>query len=186
MSKFHREDLALDIMQDFFTRFWRQGQKNLKPDTSLREAESYVFSGVLNQGLNSLRKKTEKSVEQQVDGESVSTYDITPAETDDKPKLDLRRIPPALKSKINHIHRDAELYLKLSGIEGHSDREILGELSDPHDKNSPIKPETSLLKHPYNADGAPLKEKTWNNIKSKIFKALHDYAGGDVDNLFEG
>lgn len=188
LSKFHRIDLVEDVMSNFMLRFLTKGADHLKDENTLARAEAYVIRGAINEGLNALRKsKWEKSVNTRNDeDEDGSLYDTTPSSEDSKPKLDLERLPQSLKSKLKSIHPDAELYIHLSGVKGHTDREILGDLSNPADKNSPIIPSTSLLKHPYNSDGGALKEKTWNNIKSKIYKALKEFAGGDADALFEG
>jgi hypothetical protein len=70
---------------------------------------------------------------------------------------------PAVRGKLRQIHPDAEQYVKLSILDGYTDREILGD---------PANGVPSLLEHPYGGGGAPLNEKLWGHYKKKIYDVL--------------
>jgi hypothetical protein len=170
MSKFHNPSLVEDVMSGFALRFLETGVKTLKKDSTLREAENYVLLGATREGLNALRSKQKKREESDIyvsEGEE-RRHDL-PVFDEDTAEQQLRRMLPKVKHKLEAVHPDAPLYLKLSILDGHTDREILGD---------PEHGVPSLLPHPYGRQGGPLTERLWNTkYKPAIYAVLKDNFG---------
>lgn len=166
MGKYHNPQMVEDLMGDFLLRFLEKGSKHLKPGTPLKEAENYVLRGLQNDALNWLRKKRETSdmLNRPGDDEEHSIYDVTPAfDEDSAEKLFDERMLPIVRGKLRKIHPDAEQYIKLSILDGYTDREIIGD---------PANGVPSLLDHPYGLGGSVLNEKVWWHYKKEIYDVL--------------
>lgn len=168
MGKYHNPQMVDDLMSDFLLRFLEKGSKHLVAGSTLKDAENYVLRGLQNDALNWLRKKRETSDMLPHDtgdsNEPRSIYEVTPAfDEDSAEKLFDERMLPAVRVKLRQIHPDAEQYVKLSILDGYTDREILGD---------PANGVPSLLEHPYGGGGAPLNEKLWGHYKKKIYDVL--------------
>jgi len=166
-SKFHDPQLVEEVMMNFLVGFLEKGSKNMEPGWSLRDAENYVLRGLTNAALNAKRKKREVSDTYTSEGEE-KRHEL-PIFDEDTAERQLKRMLPRIKSKLEAIHPDAPLYLKLSILDGYQDREILGDV----EHGVP-----SLFTHPYGKQGKPLNEKVWSNVyKPKIFAVLKDNFG---------
>lgn len=167
MSKFHNPSLVEDVLTSFAIRFLEGGVKHLKPGSSLRDAENYVLRGLTNEGLNALRKKREVSDTYVSQGEE-QRHEL-PIFDEDTAERQLKRMLPKVKHKLDAVHPDAALYLKLSILDGYTDREIFGDVA----RDVP-----SMLPHPYGTNGHPITEKTWSTTyKPKIHKVLKENFG---------
>lgn len=171
MSKFHNPSLVEDLMSSFAVRFLESGVKNLKKDATLREAENYVLLGVTREGLNVLRSRRNKPEESDIyvnQGDEMR-HDL-PIFDEDTAERQLKRMLPKVKNKLEAVHPDAPLYLKLSILDGYTDREIFGDVAHGV---------PALLPHPYGRDGkTPLTEKTWSTTyKPQILRVLRDNFG---------
>jgi DNA-directed RNA polymerase specialized sigma24 family protein len=164
MSRFRHPDFVEEVMMDFMVRFLSSGSQGIREGSSLRDAEQYVYTGLRRQGLNALKKKREVSDIFFSDGEEgrheLSVFD------EDTVEQQLKRQLPKLQSKLRAIHPDAPLYVKLSLIDGYSDKEIVGDVANGVE---------SLLKHPYSSTGKPLTPSLWHvGYKAKILKVLQN------------
>jgi DNA-directed RNA polymerase specialized sigma24 family protein len=167
MSKFHDLQFVEDVMLNFLVRFLESGSRHLKPDMSLRDSENYVLRSLTNEALNAKRKKREVSDTYTSEGDE-KRHEL-PIFDEDTAERQLKRMLPRIKSKLEAIHPDAPLYLKLSILDGYSDREILGDVEHGG---------SSLLTHPYGKQGKPLNEKVWNGVyKPQIFAVLKNNFG---------
>jgi hypothetical protein len=134
----------------------------LRPGSSLRDAENYVLRGLTNEALNALRKKREVS-DVYVDEGEEKRHEL-PIFDSDTAEMQLRRMLPKVRHQLEAVHPDAPLYLKLSIVDGYTDREILGD---------PAHGIPSLLDTPTSSQGRPLNEKLWNtHYKTRIYDVL--------------
>ena len=170
-SKFHDPQLVEEVMMNFLVRFLESGSRHLKPESSLRDAENYVLRSLTNEALNQKRKKREVS-DTDLTSEGEEQRHELPIFDEDTAERQLKRMLPKVRSKLEAIHPDAPLYVKLSILDGYSDREILGDV----EHGVP-----SLLSNPYGRQGKPLNEKSWNmTYKPQIFAVLKQNFG-DMD-----
>lgn len=170
ISKYHNPQMVEDLMSTFMVKFLGGASDNLKEGSTLRTAEQYVLTSLVHEGINFIRKKREISdtYESGDDDEEVRFENSVPA-PDESAEQVLNRILPKVRSKLKAIHPDAELYVKLSILEGYSDVEIVGDVAEG-------KP--SMLTHPYNASGGPLDNHSWTVLyKKKIYAALKQALG---------
>lgn len=154
-----------EIMADFAVKFLESGSKHLREGTTLREAENFVMRSLKNANIDRMRKKRELSdnLGDGEEGEARSLYDVTPTfDETTVEKLFDERMLPKVRQRLKTIHPSAEQYVKLI-IDGHSDREILGD---------PEHGEPSLLDDPLTTTGKHLNEKNWGSYKVKIFDVL--------------
>lgn len=169
-SKFRNPQLAEEVLSSFALRFLSSGSAHLQAGMTLKEAERYVIRGLVNEAINAKNKKREVSdVIFSEDGDEerreLQVFD------DDSAERQLDRMLPKVRSRLRAIHPDAEQYLRLSIVEGYTDREIIG---DP-DHGVP-----SMLAHPFTSTGKPILERNFNTaIKPKIYNVLKDYFGRD-------
>lgn len=162
MSKFHNPQLVEDVLSSFMMRFIESGAKHLRDGASLADAENYVLRGLTNEGLNHLRKKREVSDTYVSEGEE-KRHEL-PIFDEDTVERQLRRLLPRMRSKLEAIHPDAPLYVKLSLIDGHTDQEIIGDVA----RGIP-----SMLEHPYGRQGGPLEPRQWSvTYRPQIYAVL--------------
>ena len=166
-SKFHNPSMVEDIMSNFLVRFLVSGADNLDTGTTRARAESYVVTGLINEGYNHIRKiKNKREVSDilpDADSERTHTRDFPVYDEESLEEL-VKSKMPQLAPLLNRIHPDASKYVTLSLIEGYSDREIIGDIA--HGK-------PSLLDNPYTLHGKPLTSKNWDwGFKPKIFEVL--------------
>jgi DNA-directed RNA polymerase specialized sigma24 family protein len=173
MTKLHNPDTVEDVMSEWLVRFLDRGSKLLKPDSDLRSAEQYVLRALQNDSINWLKKKREILDKQNQDedpthsgDEGTSLYDRTPSFSGavDNSLVEEMLSKPAAKSALKRVHPDAELYVRLSVLDGYTDREIIGDESHP-----------TMLTHPIGSAGKPITERNWNSFfKPKIYAALKE------------
>lgn len=164
MGKLHNPQQVEELMSEFLVNFLESGSKHLREGVTLHEAHNYVLRALQNAIIDWLRKKRE--VSDSMGGEDAhSIYDVTPTfDEESAEKLFDERMLPKVRTKLRGIHPSAEQYIKLSLIEGYTDREILGD---------PAHGVPSLLEHPLTSSGLPLTEKSWStSYKPKIFSVL--------------
>ena len=155
-----------DVMMTFMVRFLDSGSKHLDANRSLHEAEGYVLKSLKHEALNAGRKKREVSDFYTSEGEE-KRHDL-PIFDEDTAERQLTRMLPRIQNALEAIHPDAPLYVRLSIIDGYTDREILG---DPeHGK-------PSKLPHPYGKSGVPLNESLWSIYKRSILNLLRSTFG---------
>jgi hypothetical protein len=163
MSKFRDPSLVDDVMGHFVERFLMKGVHGLRPGTPLDKAKGYVLVGLKNDALNTLRKKHEVSDIYVEEGEE-KRHEIPVFDDEGSGHADARaermfmKLLPKVRSKLEVIHPDVPLYLKLS-LEGYTAREIVGDIAHGV---------PSMLTHPYEKDGTPLTEKRWSDYKAPI------------------
>jgi len=167
LSKYHNPQFVEDVMLNLLVRFLERGSKYLKPEWSLRDAENYVLKALMNDASNAKRKKREVSDNYMSEGDE-KRHDL-PIFDEDTAERQLKRMLPKVRTKLEAIHPDAPLYIKLSILDGYQDREILGDVANGV---------PSKLTHPYSRQGKPLTEKTWSvTYKPQIFAVLKDNFG---------
>jgi DNA-directed RNA polymerase specialized sigma24 family protein len=167
MRKVNRPEVVENIMGDFLVNFLEKGSKHIQPGTSLRVAEGYVITSLLNEWKNVLRTKSRRIKERSdiyYSPEGREERIEQPVYDEDDLERQVKRMLPRMQSHLKAIHPDAPLYVKLSLIDGYSDREIVGDI----EHGIP-----SMLTQPYGKRGNPLDEKDWGMVyKPKIFELL--------------
>lgn len=174
MAKFHNPQLVEEVMENFAARFWGESGK-LHPGSSLRDAKNYVLRSVQNETLNMLRKKHEVSDVYVSEGEEkrheLPIFEDEGEAADSRAKRMFMKMLPRVHSKLEAIHPDVPLYLKLQ-LEGYTTREIVG------DVDHGVK---SMLTNPYTKTGEPMTEKRWSAYKDDIrkvfYRAFGEHAG---------
>jgi len=174
MGRLHNPEVAEDVMSNFLVGFLVSGSDHIRPGASLRDAENYVLTALHHDASNALRswlrgegKEVSDVYQEGEDDGGRKKYRDIPVSVDEASmEKELKRILPRVTSKLNAIHPDGALYIKLSLVDGYTDREILG------DEKHGV---PSLLTHPYNRLGRPLTQATWEmDYKDRIFKVLKD------------
>ncbi len=168
MSRYHDPSFVEDVLATYLENFLGWGSAKLKAGTPLKSAESYVMTGIVREGLNVMRsrsRKREESVESIGEGGEEHHHDVPVHDEETMDRLLLRALP-RMKSRLERIHPDAPLYVKLSIIDGYTDHEIIGD---------PEHGVPSMLPNPETARGTPMSEKYWNlKYKGPIFQVLKD------------
>jgi len=170
MSKFHQgPQVTEQVMLDFLVDFLGGGSDALKESYSRRSAERYVMNKLEWNTKNYIRKKKETSDVYFSQGQE-RRHEI-PVFDEETAERELMRQLPRLKSRLKAIHPDALLYIKLSLIEGYSDREIIGDVARGIE---------SKLTDPYTRQGKPLTEASWGmtykpKINALLQKSFKDF-----------
>lgn len=169
MSKFYQPEMVENIMGDFLVSFLEKGSEHIQPGTPLYAAARYVLQSLLNEGKNYLRTKSRRIKERSdiyYSPEGEEQRIEQPVYDEDDLERQVKKMLPRMQSHLKAIHPDASLYVKLSLIDGYSDREIIGDI----EHGVP-----SMLTQPYGKRGTPLDEKDWGMVyKPKIFKVLKE------------
>jgi DNA-directed RNA polymerase specialized sigma24 family protein len=167
VTKFRNPQLVEEVMENFAVRFWGESDK-LRPDSSLKDAKSYVLRAVTNETLNTLRRKHEVS-DVYVDEGAEKRHELPifddagGGESDDRAQHMFTKMLPRVRSKLEAIHPDVPLYLKLQ-LEGYTAREIVGDVAHG------VK---SMLTNPYTKRGEPMTERRWSAYKDAISKVFY-------------
>lgn len=171
LNKYHNPQMVEDVMSDFIVKFLSGASDYLKPGTPVRQAEQYVITAVVRGALNVLRKKREVSDTYSggdEDGEELR-HENSVSMSEETAEQILDKMLPKVRRELEVIHPDAELYVRLSILEGYSDVEIVGDVANG-------KP--SMLTKPYTASGGPLNNHNWTVLyKKKIYAVLKKAVG---------
>jgi hypothetical protein len=159
IGKFRDPELAENAMVEFMIRFTLQGgSKGLRDKCPLKEAQGYVMTGVVRQGINVVNDKTkqrhrEKSITQEdADGEETNLDISDPHAFEDIAELiPEHQLKSLLRELSQKVHPDAGLYVKYL-TEGYNEKEIVGDpahglqgklpnySSSPQNWNQKVKP----------------------------------------------
>jgi DNA-directed RNA polymerase specialized sigma24 family protein len=171
LMRTHRNPSTVeDIMSAFLVKLMASADKYIKPGYNLKQAESYVLTGVTRDGISLIRRKKFEKSESQMrttdddDFGGSSFLDRTPAPPEDLREDDVYEEAfwrllerPDVRAKLQRIHPSAEEYVRLK-FEGRKDRAILG---DP-----------PMLSHPRMPNGGAVTPASWTPNKKKIFEVL--------------
>ncbi len=169
MGKFRNPQLVDNILDSFYERFLMSGASHLHEGAHLHQVESYVISGLINQGLNMIKSRSREISDHDDEGDSYDFTDVEDPhaleqfERDPLKHIDIEDVLhklPQLSSQLRRIHPDAEEFIRLL-LEGHSKLDIVGD----YRKNRP-----SMLPH---VKENPMTYQNWNsNIEPKIYKVI--------------
>jgi len=165
LSKYRNPRMAEEILSEFLLRFMEKGSAKLNPGTDVKAAENYVLTGVVREGINQLRSMQRRREDPDVyfSNSDEEVQRETPVFDQDNDETLLIRALSKMRPKLERIHPDAALYLKLSLIDGYKDRQIIGD---------PAHGVKSMLPHPFSSQGKPLNEASWNLTYKKPIMAL--------------
>lgn len=164
INKFHNPTLVEDVLSSFMLRFMEKGAANLRAGASRQEAEHYVMQGLTRQALNAIRDKGKEVSDVYFSGDGEEQKHDLVIFDEDSAQRQLARMLPKIKHKLEAIHPDAPLYVKLSVIDGYTDREIIGD---------PEHGVPSMLPNPVTKTGKPLTQRNWDmSYKDPIFAVL--------------
>lgn len=165
LAKSRNPTVTAEVLSSFFLRFFEAGKEHLKPGSSLKDAENYVFVGLNRQLINYFRERSQRGHESltREDDEGESTVDLEDPHVfqEFEKKFPAWKMP-ALKRELERIHKDAPLYVQLLA-EGYDSNEIVGDAR----KGIP-----SMLPHPVTPTGQPLNPQNWDFTKKKIMETL--------------
>lgn len=173
LSRTRNSTAAQDVLSEVMLKLLSASSRGsgIDPNRGLKEAESYVKQAIASAIVTHFRKKKHKGpggesvidvpdVIMDDDGLKLMEHESEESiPTEQKLKELLHRIRP----KLERIHPDAPLYVKLSLFDNYDDREILG-----------AKGNDPLLPHPYTQEGKKLYPSSWDPYKKKIMNVLND------------
>jgi hypothetical protein len=163
-------DITEQLMLDYLVGFLDKGSEGLEADWDREHAENYVLWKLNKNFQNHYRVKKEVSDIYFSQGKEKKRE--IPVFDEETAERELKRALPKLQSRLEMVHPDAALYLKLAIIDGHTDREIIGDVAHGV---------PSLLPTPYSLLGRPLNEKSWSvSFKPKILEILKKDFGEEL------